>query len=37
MFDLLKPSIPDTEKLGLNYTKAVMYRTVCSDLSTWVM
>lgn len=32
--DLLKPSIPETlEKLGLNYTKAVMYRTVCSDLS----
>lgn len=32
--DLLKPSIPETlEKMGLNYTKAVMYRTVCSDLS----
>lgn len=32
--DLLKPTIPETlEKLGLNYTKAVMYRTVCSDLS----
>jgi uroporphyrinogen-III synthase len=32
--DLLKPSIPETlEKMGLNYTKAIMYRTVCSDLS----
>lgn len=32
--DILKQSIPETlEKEKINYTKAVMYRTVCSDLS----
>lgn len=32
--DLLKPSIPETlEKERINYQKAVMYKTVCSDLS----
>jgi uroporphyrinogen-III synthase len=32
--DLLKPSIPELlEEEGLNYTKATLYRTVCSDLS----
>ncbi|MEY3397418.1 MAG: hypothetical protein RL220_12 [Bacteroidota bacterium] len=32
--DLLKPSIPETlEKEGIQFTKAVMYKTVCSDLS----
>ncbi|MEN9346935.1 MAG: uroporphyrinogen-III synthase [Flavobacteriales bacterium] len=32
--DILKQSIPDTlEKEKINYTKAMMYRTVCSDLS----
>lgn len=32
--DLLKPSIPHLlEEANINYTKAVMYRTVCSDLS----
>lgn len=32
--DLLKPSIPDLlKKEELNYKKAIMYRTVCSDLS----
>jgi len=32
--DILKPSIPDTlEKEKIQYSKAVMYRTVCSDLS----
>jgi uroporphyrinogen-III synthase len=32
--DILKPSIPETlEKENIRYTKAVMYRTVCSDLS----
>ncbi len=32
--DLLKSSIPDALDAGdFNYTKAVMYRTVCSDLS----
>jgi len=32
--DILKPSIPETlEKEGLRFTKAMMYRTVCSDLS----
>ncbi len=32
--DILKPSIPDTlEKEKIQYSKAMMYRTVCSDLS----
>jgi uroporphyrinogen-III synthase len=32
--DLLKASIPDAlDDLGVNYSKACMYRTVCSDLS----
>lgn len=32
--DILKSEIPETlDKIKLNYTKAVMYRTVCSDLS----
>lgn len=32
--DQLKPSIPETlDKEKLNYSKAVMYKTVCSDLS----
>lgn len=32
--DILKPSIPESlEKEKINYTKAIMYRTVCSDLS----
>jgi len=32
--DILKPSIPETlEKDGIRFTKAMMYRTVCSDLS----
>lgn len=32
--DILKQSIPDTlEKEKINFTKAMMYRTVCSDLS----
>lgn len=32
--DLLKPSIPHLlEEAGIAYTRAVMYRTVCSDLS----
>jgi uroporphyrinogen-III synthase len=32
--DILKPSIPETlEKEKIQYSKAVMYRTVCSDLS----
>ena len=32
--DLLKSSIPNTlDEGGFNYSKAVMYRTVCSDLS----
>lgn len=32
--DLLKPAIPQLlDEAGLTYTKAVMYRTVCSDLS----
>lgn len=32
--DLLKPSIPQLlEDANINYSKAVMYRTVCSDLS----
>ncbi|TNF23656.1 MAG: uroporphyrinogen-III synthase [Bacteroidetes bacterium] len=32
--DDLKPSIPETlDSLGLNYTKAVIYKTVSSDLS----
>lgn len=32
--DILKPSIPETlAKEKINYTKAVMYRTVASDLS----
>lgn len=32
--DILKPSIPDTlEKENVRFTKAMMYRTVCSDLS----
>jgi uroporphyrinogen-III synthase len=30
----LKPSIPETlEKEKINYSKAMMYKTVCSDLS----
>jgi uroporphyrinogen-III synthase len=32
--DILKQSIPETlEKEKINFTKAMMYRTVCSDLS----
>lgn len=32
--DMLKPSIPEIlDKDGINYSKAVMYKTVCSDLS----
>lgn len=32
--DILKPSIPETlSREKINYTKAMMYRTVCSDLS----
>ncbi|MFN6378464.1 MAG: uroporphyrinogen-III synthase [Flavobacteriales bacterium] len=32
--DILKPSIPEAlEKDKIDYTKAIMYRTVCSDLS----
>src|SRR5574343_778658 len=32
--DLLKPSIPESlDKEKINYSKAIMYRTVCSDLS----
>jgi len=32
--DILKPSIPDTlTKEKINFSKAIMYRTVCSDLS----
>ncbi len=32
--DLLKPSIPAAlDEIDVNYTKAVMYKTVCSDLS----
>ena len=32
--DILKPSIPQTlDEAGIEYSKAVMYRTVCSDLS----
>ncbi len=32
--DLLKPSIPAAlDELGVEYSKACMYRTVCSDLS----
>jgi uroporphyrinogen-III synthase len=32
--DILKPSIPETlEKEKIQFSKAVMYRTVCSDLS----
>ncbi|MFM1932908.1 MAG: hypothetical protein RL226_2211 [Bacteroidota bacterium] len=32
--DLLKPSIPQLlEENNINYTRATMYRTVCSDLS----
>jgi len=32
--DILKPSIPETlDEAGINYSKAVMYKTVCSDLS----
>ncbi|MCB0760971.1 MAG: uroporphyrinogen-III synthase [Flavobacteriales bacterium] len=32
--DLLKPTIPNMlEEAGINYTRAVMYKTVCSDLS----
>lgn len=32
--DMLKQSIPDAlEKEGVNYSKAIMYKTVCSDLS----
>jgi uroporphyrinogen-III synthase len=32
--DILKPSIPETlEKEKINYSKAMMYKTVCSDLS----
>jgi uroporphyrinogen-III synthase len=32
--DILKPSIPETlEKEKIQYSKAIMYRTVCSDLS----
>ncbi|MFM1998650.1 MAG: hypothetical protein RL204_597 [Bacteroidota bacterium] len=32
--DILKPSIPESlEKEKINFSKAIMYRTVCSDLS----
>lgn len=32
--DILKPSIPESlDKEKINYSKAIMYRTVCSDLS----
>ncbi len=32
--DLLKPSIPEAlDEIGVKYTRATMYRTVCSDLS----
>lgn len=32
--DILKPSIPETlDKEKIDYTRAMMYRTVCSDLS----
>ena len=32
--DILKPSIPKAlEEAGIDFTKAVMYKTVCSDLS----
>ena len=32
--DLLKPSIPAAlDEVGIDYNKAVMYKTVCSDLS----
>lgn len=32
--DLLKPSIPESlDAININYSKAVMYKTVCSDLS----
>ena len=32
--DLLKPSIPaQLDDIGIDYSKAVMYKTVCSDLS----
>jgi len=32
--DILKPDIPaGLEKQGINYTRAIIYRTVCSDLS----
>lgn len=32
--DILKPIIPELlDKDGINYSKAVLYRTVCSDLS----
>ena len=32
--DLLKPSIPAAlDEIGIDYNKAVMYKTVCSDLS----
>jgi uroporphyrinogen-III synthase len=32
--DILKPSIPETlEKENIRFTRAMMYRTVCSDLS----
>jgi uroporphyrinogen-III synthase len=32
--DLLKPSIPESlEAANIKYTRATMYRTVCSDLS----
>ena len=32
--DILKPSIPETlDEAGIDYSKAVMYNTVCSDLS----
>lgn len=32
--DLMKPSIPKLlEESGIDYTRAMMYRTVCSDLS----
>ncbi|MDB4676569.1 uroporphyrinogen-III synthase, partial [Flavobacteriales bacterium] len=32
--DILKPSIPKAlDDAGIDFTKAVMYKTVCSDLS----
>ncbi|MDE0979003.1 MAG: uroporphyrinogen-III synthase [Flavobacteriales bacterium] len=32
--DLMKPSIPKLlDEVGVNYSRAMMYRTVCSDLS----